>query len=119
MAGASTPWGREGTVSASRPGVVAAMASVRETARADDAREWWEGSMAAPVRSMRRGAERERLRAWRGGSGGGGSDIARGGAARARVWGGVEHLRQSSVSASRALFSGRAGRAKEATGMCY
>jgi len=66
------------------------MASVRETARADDAREWWEGSMAAPVRSMRRGAERERLRAWRGGSGGGGSTIARGGAARARVWGGVE-----------------------------
>ena len=47
--------------------------------------------MAAPVRSMRRGAERERLRAWRGGCAPGGSGrgggIA-GGALAGGVWGG-------------------------------
>ena len=45
--------------------------------------------MAAPVRSMRRGAERERLRAWRGGCAPGGSGRGGGiaGGARAGVWG--------------------------------
>ena len=43
--------------------------------------------MAAPVRSMRRGAERERLRAWRGGCAPGGSGRGGGIAGGARAGG--------------------------------